>query len=559
MHVTELAMTADHGPRRWGNPLWLKIVLAALVVLIGDWLFWQQEAFGSGIGVFAAIVALVALIARPAFLRGWTGRLSYVAALLFAGALVWEPSLIGWLSYGVALGIAILSPRVRGFGDAWLWTQRIGWQTAMAPFLPLFDLIRLRKVRAKRGRRASRFSLRQLLGTILLPLSGGAVFLLLFAAANPVIEGWFDRIGVINLVEWLHPVRWFVAGLWFLTAWNAMRPHNMSRRYLMAGFDGTGDLAIPGVTATSVTLSLILFNAIFAVQNGMDIAWLWGLATPPADMNLAEYAHRGAYPLIATALLAGLFVLVTLRPRSSTAARPLVRGLVTLWVLQNIILVSSAILRTWDYVEAYSLTVLRIAALEWMVLVALGLALILWRLWAGKDGRWLINANAAAAALLIGAATMVDHSAIAANRNVDHAREVDGTGARLDLCYLGSHGGSALLPLARLEDRDGLNPIFRARVSAVRREIELTLREDDAGNAWVWRNRQRLAALDAMGPRPVVPVVPGYLRCDGTIVPPAVASATVEPDVLDAPPVPVTPAVAASLEPKPPLTGEPRQ
>ncbi len=545
MNMSELAMTAEHSPRRWANPLWLKLALAALVVLTGDWLFWQQEAHGSGIGVFAAMVALAALIARPAILRGWTGRFSFAAALLFAGALIWDPSIIGWLSFGVALGIAILSPRVDGFGDAWVWAQRIGWQTASAPFLPLMDLVRLLKVRSKRGRRASRFSLRQLLATVLLPLTGGVVFLLLFAAANPVIEGWLSSIGVASLLEWLHPARWLVAGLWFLTAWNALRPLQIPRRWLMAGFDGTGDLAIPGVTAQSVTLSLILFNAIFAAQNAMDIVWLWGLAPLPEGMTLAEYAHRGAYPLIATALLAGLFVLVTLRPGSSTAARPLVRGLVTLWVLQNIILVGSAILRTWDYVEAYSLTVLRIAALEWMVLVALGLALVLWRLWAEKSGRWLINANALAATLVIGAATLVDHGALAANHNVDHAREAGGTAAALDLCYLSSLDGAALLPLARLEDRAGLNPVFRARVSAVRREIELTLREDDASSAWVWRNRQRLAVLDAMPPRPVVPVVPGFRRCDGTIVPPA----RTNPAVVVVP----TPAQPADT---PPLTGE---
>lgn len=526
-----------HSPRRVGTPLWLKLALAALVVLLGDWLFWQRSADGSGIGVFALVVALAALIARPAIVRGWTGRIAFAAALLFAGAQIWEPSLIGWLCFGTALGIAILSPRVDGFGDAWLWAQRIGWQTASAPFLPLLDLLRLQRIRARRQRRPGGLSLRQLLTTILLPLSGGAIFLLLFAAANPVIEGWFDRIGIISLIAWLHPIRWFAAGLWFLVAWNALRPLHMRRRWLAAGFDGTGDLAIPGVTVASVTLSLLLFNALFAMQNAMDIAWLWGLAPLPEGMTLAGYAHRGAYPLIATALLAGLFVLVTLRPGSSTAARPVIRGLVTLWVVQNLILVASSMLRTWDYVEAYSLTILRIAALEWMALVALGLALILWRLWAGKDGRWLINANAAAAALVLGAATLVDHGALAANRNVEHAREVDGTGAALDLCYLNGLGGAALLPLARLEDRPGLDPAFRARVSAVRREVELRLRETDATAGWVLRDRQRLAALDALPPRPAVPVIAGHYRCDGTIVPPAVASASVDPTT---PPVPLT-------------------
>ena len=83
-------------------------------------------------------------------------------------------------------------------------------------------------------------------------------------------------------------------------------------------------------------------------------------------MTLAGYAHRGAYPLIATALLAGLFVLVTLRPGSDTVRIPLIRRMVVLWVAQNVFLVASSILRTRDYIDAYSLTRLRVAALAWM-------------------------------------------------------------------------------------------------------------------------------------------------------------------------------------------------
>ena len=83
----------------------------------------------------------------------------------------------------------------------------------------------------------------------------------------------------------------------------------------------------------------------------------------PGDLTLAGYAHRGAYPLIATALLAALFVLVTLRPGSETARSRGIKVLVTLWIAQNLLLVASTMCRTFDYIESYSLTVLRIAAL----------------------------------------------------------------------------------------------------------------------------------------------------------------------------------------------------
>ena len=50
--------------------------------------------------------------------------------------------------------------------------------------------------------------------------------------------------------------------------------------------------------------SLILFNLLFAVQTVLDIVYLWGNVALPADISYASYAHRGAYPLILTALIA---------------------------------------------------------------------------------------------------------------------------------------------------------------------------------------------------------------------------------------------------------------
>nr|WP_280526934.1 ATP-binding protein [Rhizobium ruizarguesonis] len=60
----------------------------------------------------------------------------------------------------------------------------------------------------------------------------------------------------------------------------------------------------------SLLRSPLLFNALFAVQTLLDLVYLWGGADLPDHMSHAEYAHRGAYPLIATALLAAGFILV---------------------------------------------------------------------------------------------------------------------------------------------------------------------------------------------------------------------------------------------------------
>src|SRR6202035_4249303 len=147
--------------------------------------------------------------------------------------------------------------------------------------------------------------------------------------------------------------------------------------------------------------SLILFNALFALQSGLDLTYLWGGASLPDGLNHAEYAHRGAYLLIATALLAAGFVLIAMRPGGPSEQSGLIRPLVLAWIGQNILLVISSIFRLDLYVATFSLTYLRLAALVWMILVAVGLLLILIQIVWHKTHYWLVTANAAALAIML--------------------------------------------------------------------------------------------------------------------------------------------------------------
>ena len=63
----------------------------------------------------------------------------------------------------------------------------------------------------------------------------------------------------------------------------------------------------------AILRSLIVFNLMFAVQTVLDAAYLWGGVALPDGMSYASYAHRGAYPLIVTALIAAGFVLAALQ------------------------------------------------------------------------------------------------------------------------------------------------------------------------------------------------------------------------------------------------------
>lgn len=495
--------------------IYLKMALAVAIIAVGDIALFQHELFPAGLGILGLALVGALVIAQPSVLRDRRALFALVLAAAYAFAMIYDASFLAFVMFGLVLGMALLLPRTGVFDDGWRWLQRLGFHSLFAVAGPLPDLARIARVRRKRGHVAH--GPRQILPLVMLPLVGTLVFLWLFAEANPVIEGWLANLALPSVDESTlgRLVLWTVL-VW--VSWWTLRPR--MTRFLFGTFDGSGDIDIPGVSTTSVLLSLIAFNVIFLLQNAMDAAWLWGLVPLPEGMTLAEYAHRGAYPLVVTALLTALFVLVALRPGSPTASRPLVRRLVVLWIGQNLFLVFNAALRTVDYVEAYSLTVMRISALLWMVLVAIGLVLVVWRMLAGKSAGWLINTNLAAAGLMLSVVCFVDLGAVAAQWNVRHAREVGGKGTHLDLCFLTFQNGSSLLPLIELEQRN-LAGAFGERVNNVRRQVHFRLIDRINEGGWQIRDAQRLDKAAELlggdiGPRPKG----REYNCDGSELPP---------------------------------------
>jgi hypothetical protein len=199
---------------------------------------------------------------------------------------------------------------------------------------------------------------------------------------------------------------------------------------------------IPGPGPGSVLRGLVLFNAILGLQTVMDAAYLWGGASLPSGMTAAEYAHRGAYPLLATALLAGAFAL---------AARPFarenlwLRRLLLLWLAQNLLLTVSALLRLELYVEAFGLTYLRLYAAIWMGLVAAGLGLIGWQVWRDLANRWLVLRSAGLGLATLYAACFVNFAAIIATENLSRPDFADDG----YICRLPSTADAAIMASGR--------------------------------------------------------------------------------------------------------------
>jgi hypothetical protein len=318
------------------------------------------------------------------------------------------------------------------------------------------------------------------------------IFMMLFTQANPIIAKYLDRIDWAFIAGFLSPWRgvfWLFSGA---IVWAALRPRFSPAK-------PGAPVALPNLdrwfNRNSIILSLVLFNALFVMQNTLDIAFLWSGKELPDGLNYAEFAHAGAYPLIVTALLAAAYVLITfsnLKYHSVAGER-----LVYLWIAQNIFLVISAIDRTTHYIEIYSLTYLRIAALIWMGLVALGLALITVRIFLARTNMWLINMNVLALAATLYACCFINFDRFIADYNVRHAKEVTGSGTNIDLAYIKELGPEALPALRWLEMNAKYSPLcmVAAGIMADDMEHDLAASMNADWRAWTWRKQRRLDSI----------------------------------------------------------------
>lgn len=478
-------------------------LLCLALVILADWLFHQQPV-GLTLGLFG-LAFLAALTARSThYLRFSAGRVALMGAVGLVLACFEEPGVLAVL-LGIAglMTIAVLN-RGRWRNNAAAGLLRLGEFAIMVWPQPIRDLLISGRWNRNRGRGSS--TLIRLTLAWSTPIVLTAVFLLLLWLANEIISIWMKealasiRAFFADLEYYVSPGRlilWLIVG-W--CSWGLLRIRWRWRRAARIPRPVPATINCPAglcrvITTATVVRCLVLFNALFAVQTTLDIIYLWCGADLPNGLTYAEYAHRGAYPLLATALLAAAFVLATFRVGSRTERSRLPRALVYLWLAQNVFLVVSAGWRLNLYVEAYTLTRLRLAAAIWMGIVALGLVWIVWRIVRRHSNLWLININTCTALLVLYACCFINFDGLIAQYNVRQCREMgNGGGPPLDVVYLHELGPEALPAFYRLIEtvpESRVSPYAASRALQLEAQIERELR-NWRGRTW---RRSRLESL----------------------------------------------------------------
>lgn len=470
------AIAAERGGAKAG---WALLGL----LLTGDFLFWHQAGPGISLALFLFAVGLVlrGLAARGLAVRGFGAGVRRdwgLVVLLMAVLPLVERVQVLSVVFGVLglLGYAV-----------WLQAGRVGLILGRFPALlavfpsGLTDAVHAVS-QARRQALANGATMRGV-RALALPIGLGMCFAGLLVAANPVLAEWLGGRALPNPARGL-----FWAGL-ALMLWPVLQVPRADLASTQVHLPrwGFGGL----INAGAVRTSLWLFNAMFAVQTVMDARYLWGGADLPAGMSHAEYAHRGAYPLLFTALLAGLFALVF---KAYAAESKVVRALLLAWIVQTVALVISAILRLQTYVEAYGLTYLRLDAGIWMAVVAVGLAILAWAVLRQESNGWLaLRCGMLGVGVLYGCCFVNFAGVIAQNNLAAH-------GVALDLVYLCDLGADAWAEMRRYRV-DGLCGSVYGTSDGVDFGIDLEAPRIEGWRDWSYRSARILGQADAYSDR----------------------------------------------------------
>ena len=156
----------------------------------------------------------------------------------------------------------------------------------------------------------------------------------------------------------------------------------------------SGVMALRNENKTGI-ISLFLLNVLLLLVNYLDVAYVWFGFTYNNQINLAAYVHEGTGLLIFSIVLAMAILLFFFRGNLNFYKKNnWLRFGAYAWLLQNMVLVVSVLLRDYYYILHMGLAYKRIGVLVFLLLVLFGLLTVFIKIKQIKTTYFLLRVNA---------------------------------------------------------------------------------------------------------------------------------------------------------------------
>jgi hypothetical protein len=330
---------------------------------------------------------------------------------------------------------------------------------------------------------------------VVVPALLGAVFVGVFAMANPLVERGLARAleALSSLVSLPSPLRVGLWGVLGVALTVLFRPVTRIVRHAFA-MEQVGEAT--GVSLAIARNALVLLNVVFLAVNLLDAAYLWA-GSPPPGVDTQKYAHAGAFWLtVALALVTATLGVLFRKELAFDPSARTARILGYAWVGQSFVLALGAYRRIAMHVARSGLSDLRLMGVFGTTLVCVGLGFVVVKLARRRSFSWLLRRQLDAFVAALVLFTLTPTHLISARVNVSRIRAGEYRPI-LHMFAQSRHAESApsLLPLLSHEDVR-----VRQGIAALLLDSEASL-GGDAPRRWTERELARELAIRGLSSR----------------------------------------------------------
>ena len=116
----------------------------------------------------------------------------------------------------------------------------------------------------------------------------------------------------------------------------------------------------------------------------------------PKGVTHSDFVHSGVGVIILSIVIATSLIMFLFRKEFATVKNnKVLSAFVYLWILQNVVMLSSTAFRNQIYIHDFNFTYKRIGVYVWLVLAVLGLLIMFWKIYKKQSNWYLIRTNVA--------------------------------------------------------------------------------------------------------------------------------------------------------------------
>ncbi len=200
-------------------------------------------------------------------------------------------------------------------------------------------------------------------------------------------------------------------------------------------------------------LLFVLLNLMLVILNIGDIQTLYFNGGLPKNVTHSDFVHSGVGIIILSIIIATSLMMYLFRSEfTSTKNNKALMAFAYLWIIQNVLMLSSTAFRNQIYIHDFNFTYKRIGVYVWLVLAAFGLCVLFYKIYKKQSNWYLIRTNVALWFSVLVVSSTLNWDKLITNYNIQNKPL-----AQVDFYYLFSLSDANLPELLAVTKRKDFN------------------------------------------------------------------------------------------------------